>query len=283
MSLPDFLIIGAQKSGTTWLLNMLSQHPDIYVPLREVHYFNRDNKYVLGTDWYRKHFEDAHDNQVVGEKSPNYTFLQHDSLSVVPRRIKETLPNVKLIYILRNPIDRIESAINHHIAKQRMSPLIAEDKVFEQYEETYGFIVRGYYYQFLRAYYEYFPRERVKVYFYEEDVKHNKNEMLVDACKFIGVTSNHNFNHVENKYNLKSTQTLPRLLHQYYIQHPDNPRILKGISNRIAKAVSRVFLNDNFRYTLSDEKRHYFQELYYEENEKLFDLIGRRCESWLAT
>jgi hypothetical protein len=100
--LPDFVIIGATKSATTWLLQNLRAHPQVFMPSPEIHYFSRH--FDRGPAWYRSHFETAPEDHVVGEKSASY--LPHPE---TPRRLRELLPEARLVAQLRNPIERVYS------------------------------------------------------------------------------------------------------------------------------------------------------------------------------
>lgn len=101
--LPDFLIIGAQKSGTTSLFHYLSQHPKITVSRRkEVHFFSKH--YHNGLRYYRSFFPKNTSSQLSGEASPYYLFHP-----LAPKRIKETIPKAKIIILLRNPVERAYS------------------------------------------------------------------------------------------------------------------------------------------------------------------------------
>jgi hypothetical protein len=70
MTLPDFLIIGAQKAGTTWLRALLRHHPNVYMPDREIHFFNKEHNYRRGLDWYARHFRGADGNKRMGKRRP---------------------------------------------------------------------------------------------------------------------------------------------------------------------------------------------------------------------
>ena len=115
-SLPNFLIIGAQKAGTTSLYGYLYQHPQILrARKKEVHYF--DLNYSNGLQWYRSHFAprhliDTYPRRITGEASPYYLF---HPLSA--SRIHCDLPGVKLIVLLRNPVDRAISHYFHAVQK----------------------------------------------------------------------------------------------------------------------------------------------------------------------
>ena len=107
MTLPHFIIIGAAKSGTTTLYKYLSQHPQIYLPqIKEPSFFAK--RYHKGVDWYESLFAEAKTGQLCGEASTPYThWLSHKP--EIPQLMAELLPQVKLIYIMRNPIDRAYS------------------------------------------------------------------------------------------------------------------------------------------------------------------------------
>jgi hypothetical protein len=108
--LPRFLIVGAAKAGTTSLHEHLCEHPRVAAPrAKEVHYF--DFSYRRGSGWYRAHFPRAGAGEISGESTPYYLF--HPA---VPERVARDLPGVKLIAILRDPIDRAFSHHNHETA-----------------------------------------------------------------------------------------------------------------------------------------------------------------------
>ena len=114
--LPDFLVIGAQKSGTTTLADRLAAHPDVYLPAREVHYFS--HRYDRGPDWYRRALAGAPPGALLGEKSPSY-LTDADA----PARIAAALADVRLIAVLRDPVDRAYSHYwhNRRLAKEHLS------------------------------------------------------------------------------------------------------------------------------------------------------------------
>lgn len=111
--LPDFVIIGAQKSGTSFFYNLLTRHPQIEkAATKEVHFFSR--YYDLGPSWYNSHFpfprqKDA-SNPLTGEATPYY--LLHP---LAARRAADTIPQARLIVMLRNPVDRAYSHYQHQV------------------------------------------------------------------------------------------------------------------------------------------------------------------------
>ena len=108
MSKPDFIIIGAAKSGTTTLYQYLCRHPQIYMSTpKEPDFFSLDMNYHKGIEWYESLFDGAKPEQICGEASTTYSrWHQHPKAA---ERISQYLPKVKLIYIMRHPVDRAYS------------------------------------------------------------------------------------------------------------------------------------------------------------------------------
>ncbi|MXO60725.1 hypothetical protein GRI89_14375 [Altererythrobacter salegens] len=105
---PDFLIFGAAKSGTTTLFDFLRRHPQVFLPeIKEPEFYSIDEKFLTARAWYEGLFAQARIDQVVGEGSQTYSMWPH--FAKAPERIATELPNVKLVYIMRDPIERAYS------------------------------------------------------------------------------------------------------------------------------------------------------------------------------
>lgn len=141
-ALPDFVIIGAQKGGTTSLYRILSQHPDIRPAERkELHYFS--TAFDKGLEWYRSCFPpptpEYGPGSITGEGSPYYLYHPH-----APRRMAEVVPRVRLIVMLRNPVDRAYSHYNHETTTaSRMFQAGIEPLTFEEALELEELRLRG--------------------------------------------------------------------------------------------------------------------------------------------
>ncbi|MGA1624665.1 MAG: sulfotransferase [Prochlorothrix sp.] len=94
MTLPNFLIAGAMKAGTTWLAQNLQEHPQIFIAPEELHFFNNPKNFAKGLSWYQRHFQAAGSAQAIGEKTAGY-FLQDP----YPSLIHKFLPNIKIIAV----------------------------------------------------------------------------------------------------------------------------------------------------------------------------------------
>ena len=106
----EFIIAGVQKGGTTAMKSYLSQHPDVFMPMFEVQYFNKTRNYVKGLDWYLNQFKNYNQEKIIGEKTPNYM-----DNSIVAKRIYKVFPNVKLIFLLRINAKKGYPSLNNNI------------------------------------------------------------------------------------------------------------------------------------------------------------------------
>ena len=118
--LPDFLLIGAAKSGTTSLHAWLTEQPEVFMyPGKETHFFSQDWVWAKGVDWYAELFAAAEPGQVVGEGSTSYTDPEYNVAAA--GRVASIAPGVNLLFIVRHPIDRLRSDLDHHMRQGRES------------------------------------------------------------------------------------------------------------------------------------------------------------------
>jgi Sulfotransferase domain len=134
-ALPDFLIIGAQKGGTTFLYHLLCQHPYVEpAATKEVHFF--DTNFARGVEWYRSRFSPPTQKEgrkvLTGESSPYYIYHPHAA-----HRAAQVVPGARLIALLRNPVDRAFSDYNHKAREGRES-LSFEEAIAAEEERLRG-------------------------------------------------------------------------------------------------------------------------------------------------
>ncbi len=259
--LPGFLIIGAQRAGTTTLLASLRRHPDIvgpspgedFVVLRkEVHFF--DKRFHEGIDWYRSFFPLAARRQlarrrghdlVAGESTPYYLFHPE-----VPLRVALSIPNVKLIALLRNPADRAYSHYQHRrrAGREKLSfedaleaeekrlagsdELIDSNRRYRRHHFHRAYFRRGLYAEQLERWFEYFPRRQLLVV-RAEDYFAQPAEIHAEILEFLGVRP-WQFERIEHRNNASYPPIDPRVraeLEQRYA----------GPNARLAGLVGRDF------------------------------------------
>lgn len=194
-ALPDFLVIGAQKSATTSLLAYMGQHPQVKLGFKKAtHYFDLHPERSLA--WYARHFPltlpVAGRRWITGESCPSYVFLPE-----VPERVKAALPQVKLIAILRHPVKRLVSQYYHEKRKSRAAPSFADwvaqsrgmgwpvagDTEFVRQNAA---VPRGYYAQQLSHWLTRFPQSSLGVFTFEELTQEPQKTMNA-VFRFLGL------------------------------------------------------------------------------------------------
>jgi hypothetical protein len=183
--IPDFLILGAMKAGTTTLYGYLARHPDIFLSTpKEPQFFSREPIFARGLDWYRGLFAGAGPEQVCGEASTCYSRWPH--FGDVATRIAKHLPDAKLIYQMRHPVDR---AYSHyaHLMQERLVRGSGPWIVFEEALETIPEILDASLYAVqIRQYLEHFDRSRMLLTTLD-DLRARPAETLVEAQRFLGL------------------------------------------------------------------------------------------------
>lgn len=179
MTLPNFLIIGAQKAGSSWFSENLGDHPDVFVAPRELYYFTTE--YDKGTSWYEALFEGAAGEKRVGDGTPGYIFHPE-----APGRIRETLgPDVRMIGSLRHPVDRAYSAFWNYLSWGRLGKDPDFRRLFLETDEL-EMRRRGFYFEQITRFLEIFPREQLLLFVYEEDLKRGP-ETIQRCYEFLDV------------------------------------------------------------------------------------------------
>ncbi|MCB1614738.1 MAG: sulfotransferase [Pseudomonadales bacterium] len=197
--LPDFIIVGTQKGGTSSVYNALSQHPRISpAKKKEVHYF--DQHFDQSLQWYSSHFYRTHNGDRTGEASPFYLFHP-----LCAERIASILPAVKIIVLLRNPVDRAYSHYQH-MCRRGIETLSFDQAIKAEKKRTetgwqkllrgeiisssplqqFSYVRRGLYLEQLLRYENLFPRTHIKV-LCSEDFYHSPLPFLSTLYEFLDV------------------------------------------------------------------------------------------------
>lgn len=266
--LPDFLIIGAQKSATGILWKSLERHSQIDVASpffgnkkKEIHFFDVDNKWEKGTGWYKRHFLDH--GKLCGEKTPEYIYKKK-----AHQRMHKTVPKAKLILILRNPVDRAYSQwkmynnpaeyiyFNDNVKRGE------SDKPFwsQPFEEVVKHIDRepvnrGFYIDQIENLLKFYPKEQLFIIIFEK-MKKNFHKTLDDVSNFLRVKKEYiDIDIVLHDMNEEYKSTLKKFnLMRYKDWWKNKPQ--------------------------SKETKKILHKIYEPYNERLFNFLGYGIKEW---
>ncbi len=300
--LPNFLIVGAAKSGTTSLYYYLKQHPEVYMcPVKEPRFITAQFlKFSLERKWeseiekkrvnnfqeYKRLFESAVHNNAIGEASPDNLYYYNDAI----KYIKKYLGNIKVIIILRNPVER---AFSHYTMCIRDSieflsfedALEAEDgRQKEGFEFSLLYKSVGLYYKQVKAYLDNFTH--VKVYLYD-DLSNNALDLIKDAYKFLGVSDSF-VPDINTKYNVSG---LPRNKFIYNFLNSKNlfKSAIKPVVSTLLSEKKRKNILEHLKakclkiekLKMNSETREFLINYYREDILNLQGLINRDLSLWL--
>jgi hypothetical protein len=180
--MPYFLGIGAQKAGTSWLYAMLEKHPDILFPGgKEIHFW--DYYYDNGLDWYYENFlADAPATTRQGEITPAYSILEPEQIT----EIHDLFPHLRIIYILRNPVERAWSSALMALQRAEMTIDEASEQWFIDHFRSKGSLRRGDYLRCLKNWLAIFPEDQLLVLRYEQ-ISSCPRQLLDKAAQHIQV------------------------------------------------------------------------------------------------
>lgn len=294
------------KSGTTSLRHILNKHERIFMPNMEIFFFDIDDieqhpdffvetsnkwsfyNYEKNFDeylsWYKSFFKDAEEGQIIGEASTTYMASQK-----APHRIAELLPNVKLIFMLREPVSRTYSHYWH---------LVFTGRAIYDFEKTIQYmpntlIQRSLYKNLIERYKEYFPNTNMKFVLFEDFIKDRQNT-IDEICEFLGlgtidiseVDANKNPAKVPRSIGLQIiyNRIFRNLAAKKYINShlPSTPH---GNPNKYLKIVDKVFKKVNLTSKkvyppIDPQTKRFLQRLFAKENRELSELIGKNVQEY---
>ena len=282
----DFMCVGVQKGATSTLHDILVQHPNLGLPnFKETHFFSDDKKYEKGLQYYFKNNFKKSDATFMGEIDPEYCYFPKTAI-----RIHKAFPNCKIIFILRNPVDRAYSQylMTKRIGRETLGfieAVYSENQRLNNYfsQLHYSYISRGFYTKQITRYYNLFGKENVGVFLFEDIIK-NPSKIVKEISQFIGLPDYDYDYEIKSNVASEAKSTIirdfifkPNKLKKYV------GKILptKKIKDRIMYKLYNANLKDAKKEPLNIElKSKIYKEFYISEIDKLEALLGRDLSSW---
>jgi hypothetical protein len=181
--LPDFLIIGVAKSGTTTLSNFLISHPEAAIAkVKEPHFFSYKFVFDRGIPWYAALFKDCGQAKVIGEASTSYSRVHQHPWAV--QNIRNTLPNVKIIMMVRHPLDRILSAFIEWLGTPNHNQVFTS--INEALVQMPTFLEASRYWRIYETYAAAFGANNIHVVWFDDLVK-DQHKAFAEVCRFLTI------------------------------------------------------------------------------------------------
>ncbi len=287
----DFIGIGAEKSGTTWIAECLNNHPEAYVPAeKELYFFNeydphylkvKNFRYDRGLEWYKKQFAPNNAGDKIGEITPTYLYCEKAA-----ERIKKNFPNIKIIAVLREPTAR---AFSQYIHDKRIG--LIKNISFEDAIGLHdNYVEKGYYFKYLSVYYRVFPRENILVLLHD-DIKTDPKKTIQRVYQFLRLK---NINHVPEqlfkKSNASAKSRIPILnyfmIHtEYFLKNKKLFPVLRLLEvtgvRKLALRLRDLNSTPLTEYpTIRADTKKYLKNIYKDDIKKLKKLLNRDLKEW---
>ncbi len=216
---PAFIGLGAQRSGTTWISCCLYEHPELFIPEKELHFFSRERNWKRGREWYESRFERAGPHRRAGEFSTSYL-----ADPGTPARIHTRYPDARLICSLRSPVDRAVSNYVNDVRAGRVEARVGFEQALRDHPE---YIEQGLYVDQIERYLERFAPEQMKILIYEDSLV-DPLRFVRDIYAFLEVDPTFRPSSIRRRVN---SARVPRM------------RVIDGVMHRTALALQRAGLD----------------------------------------
>jgi Sulfotransferase domain len=272
-ALPNLIVLGAQKCGTSGLHFYLDLHPEIAMSTpKELNFFIAERNWNRGIDWYGEHFE-SH-AAIRGESSPNYSTYPHHL--GVPERMHHVVPDAKLIYLVRDPVERIAAHWIHNYAKRREKGDLRDTLLHPN--TTY--VLRSQYHLQLTQFLNHYPESQVLV-LEQADLRNRRSETLKQVFSYLGVDSSFEhsrFHRERHRSSRKRRATWLGMRVQPLRRTRVGSRLPKAFWNLldVGLPLGKPIPRPDVREALGPE----VIEVLHEDADRLRELTGRRFDHW---
>ena len=274
LRLPDFIIIGAMKAGTTTLYHYLSEHPEIGMSEeKETDFFVEEKSYRFGIDWYINQFKPGF--SCYGEASPNYAKAR--DFRGVPERIVDTIPHCKFIYLVRDPIERFISQYNHAYLTGMVVP---DPGKLYCHHEWFHMIDASLYHRQLTEYLKYVPLESILVVAFEDFVR-SPMSSLKEITDFLGVSERQNWVWEKTANSSRELARIPQWLLKLRLRR-EVASMLRWLPNSFVQTLRSTAAYGRARElpVFDSALRERIANAVGDDAEQLRVLTGQRFEAW---
>ena len=294
MSLPNFICLGAAKSGTTTLHDILRQHPEIYVPaFKEPHFFDIPENYKNGIDWYQKNYFKNANKKVIAEFTPSYFFDKE-----APERIFNNLGSeVKFVVLLRHPVDR---AYSHYLHSKRdeheefdfVESLNQEEDRLSRYIENKdylsylrnSYISQGLYGDMVERYLKYFKLENFMFIHFEKEFLLKRDKTIQRVLGFLDIDPQIKLQTDlrSNPSSIEKSKTLKRIMKKKGWWRTIIKWLLPSIQLRqiIRNRVQRLNIKEYKAEKISEELKSKLFSSYFRDNIDKFERLTNKKMNW---
>lgn len=264
---PDFIIIGAMKCATSTLHEQLALQPGIFMTEpKEPNFFSNDEEYEKGLEWYLSLFETAQITDFCGESSTHYTKLPTYPHTI--ERLQQHFPNVKLIYIMRHPIDRLVSQYIHEWTQQVISYDINQAIIKHPELIEYSLYTKQ-----LKPYFEAFGQDKILPIFFERFIKFPQEE-LERVCQFIGYSGQPTWKMDLEIQNASAERLRKSAWRDFLVEAPVLKEIRKTLIPKSFRNWVKGFWTMKKRPQLTEENLKYLQGIFDQDLEILGNWLG---------
>jgi hypothetical protein len=272
--LPNFLVIGAMKAGTSSLHHYLRGHPQIFMSqTKELNFFTKERNSNRGLEWYESHFADADGALAIGETSPSYS--KYPEYGPVPELIAKVLPDVRLIYLIRHPVERMRSHYIHWVLKGTENEPIERALLIDP-----RYLSSSLYALQIEQYLKHFNREQLLI-ITSESLRNDRPRTMGRVYEFLGVDPsapdtepNEEFHRSAEKWDNRRLARRMRRTRVYEFAARAAPESMKKSYRRVVQRIDPV------RAEVSHELRSRLDEMLKEDVRRLRSYMEADFDGW---